>query len=54
MYLPLALDVYNRLFIDRLGFMEVDEIKKSMSGFTQSKYSPWQTVLIPSSGFGEN
>ena len=26
MYLPLALEVYNRLFIDRLGFMVVDKI----------------------------
>ena len=28
MYLPLALDVYNRLFIDSLGLMAVDEIRK--------------------------
>ena len=30
MYLPLALEVYNRLFIDSLGFMSVYTIKKHL------------------------
>ena len=37
MYLPLALEVYNGLFIDMLGFMALDIIKKHLR-FTQSKY----------------
>ena len=32
MYLPVALEVYNRLFIDSSGFMAVDEIKKRLLG----------------------
>ena len=32
MYLPLALEVYNRLFIDSLGFMAVERIKIHVSG----------------------
>ena len=32
MYLPLALEVYNKLIIDILGFMGVDEIKKHLFG----------------------
>ena len=35
-YLALALDVYNRLFIDCLGFIAVDQIKKHIMGLTQS------------------
>ena len=30
MYLTLALEVYNRLFIDSLGFVAVDIIEKHM------------------------
>ena len=36
MYVPLALEVYNRLFIDNLGFMAVHEIKKLILGLNQS------------------
>ena len=32
MYVPLALEVYNRPFIDNLGFMAVDKIKKHLLG----------------------
>ena len=35
MYLSLVLEVYNRLFIDSLGFMVVDKIKKYQLGLTQ-------------------
>ena len=45
MYSPLALDVYNRLFVDSLGLMAVDTTKKHMLGLTQSKYLPWPSVL---------
>ena len=34
--LPLALDVYNGLFIDSLDFMAVDSFKKHILGLTQS------------------
>ena len=51
LYLPLALEVFYRLFIDSKCFMAVDKIKKHLLGFTQSKYSPWPSV---DSGFGEN
>ena len=37
MYLPLDLEMYNILFIDSLGFMEGDKIKKHLFGLTQSK-----------------
>ena len=39
MYLPLALEVCTRLFIDNLGFMAVDEITKKLLGLTPI-YSP--------------
>ena len=38
MYFPLALEVYNRFLIDSFGFMVLDETKKHLLGFTQSKY----------------
>ena len=38
-YLLLALEVYNKLFIDSLGIMVVDTIKRHPLGFTQSKLS---------------
>ena len=42
MYLLLGLEVFNRLFIDSIGFMVGDKIMKHLLlGFTQSKYSPW-------------
>ena len=31
-YLPLALDVYNRLFIESLGVLVVNEIRKHLLG----------------------
>ena len=56
MYLPLDLEVYHRLFIDSLGFMAVDRIKKHLLGFTESKLTaavsifdlvlPLQVLLI--------
>ena len=52
MYLSVALVEYNRLFIDRFGFLVVNRIKKHLLGLTQSKSSPWPSVLI--SRFGEN
>ena len=53
MYLPLALEVYNRLFIESLGVLVVNEIKKHLLGScTQSKYSPCPSVLTsPSVSF---
>ena len=39
MYLPLALEVYNRLFMGSLGLMAVAKIKKHLLGLTQM-YSP--------------
>ena len=36
MYLPLALEVCNRLLDGSLGFMVVDKIKKHLSGLNQS------------------
>ena len=30
MYLPLALEEYSRLFVDSLGFMAVDKVKKHL------------------------
>ena len=51
MYLPLALEVFYRLFIDSKCSMAVDKIKKHLLGLTQSKYSPWPSV---DSEFGEN
>ena len=36
MYFPLALEMYNKLFIDGLVFMAVDQIKKHILGLTQS------------------
>ena len=35
MYFPLALEVYNRLFIESLGFMAVDIIEKYLLGLAQ-------------------
>ena len=35
MYLPLTLEVYDRLFINSLGFMVVDEIRKHQLGLTR-------------------
>ena len=43
MYLPLALEVYNRLFINSLGFMVVDKVKTHLLRLTQS-------ILTVSSG----
>ena len=43
--------MYNNMFIDSLCFMVVDKIKKHLLGLTQS---PWPSVLISISGFGEN
>ena len=40
MYLPVALEVYNRLFMDILSFTRVDKIKKHLFGLTQSIYLP--------------
>ena len=34
MYVPLALEVYDRLFIDNKGCMAVHTIKKHLLGFT--------------------
>ena len=39
-YLPLVMEVLNRLFIDCLGFMMVNKIKKHLLRLNQSKYSP--------------
>ena len=39
---PLALETYNRPFIDSLGFMIVDEMKKDLLG---QGYSPWPSFL---------
>ena len=38
-YLLLVSKVYNRLFIDSLGFMGVDESNKHLYGLSQSIYS---------------
>ena len=38
MYIPLDLEAYNRVFIDSVGFMVIDKIKKHLLGLTQSKY----------------
>ena len=56
MYSPLALELYNRLFIYRLGLMTVHKIKKHFLGFTQSKYLllSLAAVLTSPSWFGEN
>ena len=54
MYLPLALEVYNRLFTDSFGFIVVNKIKKHPSGLTQSQYSPWTSILIEPGGWSEN
>ena len=35
MCLPIALEVYDRLFIDCSGFMAVDTLKKSLPRLTQ-------------------
>ena len=37
MNLPLALDVYNKMFIDSLGFVVVDKSRKYLLGLTHSK-----------------
>ena len=54
MYLALALEVYNRLFINTFGFMVVDKIKKHMLGLAQPNNSPLPSVLTLPFGFGEN
>ena len=51
MYLPLVWEVYNRLFIDSLGVMVVFQIKKHLLGLTQTKNSPWPSVLTSPSVF---
>ena len=38
-YSPLALEVYNKLFIGSSGFMAIDRINKHMFGRTQSRYA---------------
>ena len=53
-YFPLAVEVHNRLFIDSLRSTVVERIKKLLLGFTQSKYSPWPSVLTSPSWIGEN
>ena len=51
MYLLLALEL---LLIASLGFIVVDEIKKHVFGFTQSKYAHLPSVLTsPSTRFSE-
>ena len=42
MYLPFALEVYNRLFNENLGFVAVDTIQLRNTIRVHSvKYSPW-------------
>ena len=54
MYLPLALRVYNSLFIDSLCMMVVDEIKNHILGLTKS-YILTLVLILPSSfGFAQN
>ena len=54
MHLPLALRVYNSLFIDSLCMMVVDEIKNHILGLTKS-YILTLVLILPSSfGFAQN
>ena len=46
MYLPLVLEVCNRLLIDCVGLISVDTIKKHLLGFTQSVYSIKTSFLM--------
>ena len=47
MDLPLALEVNNRLFIDSLGFMTADNIKKHLLGLTQSNILTLAFIFCP-------
>ena len=44
----MSLEVYNKLFIDSLEFMEVVKIKKHLFGLTQSNTLPLALEIIPS------
>ena len=50
MFVPLALEVYNRLFIDSLGFRLVDNIKKHL---LSQIYSIWPSFIFSAFGFGQ-
>ena len=53
MYLPLALEVHNRLIIDSLGFMVVDKIRKHLLGVTQLNILTVALILPEGEGSGE-
>ena len=53
MYLPLALEVHNRLIIDSLGFMVVDKIRKHLLGLTQLNILTAALILPERLGSGE-
>ena len=46
MHLPLDMRVYNWMFIDSLGCMTVDRIKKSLLRLTHTIYTLWESDQI--------